>query len=750
MAEPSVLPLRSPLEFEAGTREAILDAWEQGLQTYQTHVRYNSEVTSISGQEGNFNLTLKSGETVEAEYIILGIGVQGNPRKLGVEGDNLPCVQYQLDDPDEYKGETIVVVGAGDAAIENAVGLARPANKNKVIIVNRRDEFARAKQGNLDSILKHIDDEKVECFYKSNPARVTEGDQGKPFTFTLATDTGEADIPCDRIIARLGAIPQRKFVESCGILFPNKNPNSLPELSSKYESNVPGMYVIGALGGYPLIKQAMNQGYEVVEFIEGNNIEPADQPLLHERFKPLPFGLEVEEVLTLMQERIPMFREINSLLFREFMLDSTVVTPKSGESIYKRNDYSNSFYTVIDGEVKLELEGDANAQHAIGPGQFFGEQSLISGRRRNETAVAGDHCVLVETPRRTMLKLLSSNESIQRGIDEIFIARAIQTSFAPNTPVENLRSTIKAAKLHSFKSGETVYEEGEEGNTLHLVRVGSLTVSREVGGRDIVLSYVPTGNYVGEMGLMGNRTRMDTARASVRTETISLDSEAFLALLEKEPQLKDQVQEKIRARLTEEAAMAAQPDSGDIISFFMQQGLGEGTDVLIIDESLCVGCNNCEVACAETHGGTSRLDREAGPSFAFMHVPISCRHCENPHCMKDCPPDAIHRAPDGEVYIDESCIGCGNCEANCPYDVIHMAYKASPKPGLLRWMFTGAGPGPGGQGEIDAASSSAGKKAVKCDMCKDIERGAACVRACPTGAALRVSPEQFVNLVDNT
>ena len=41
--------------------------------------------------------------------------------------------------------------------------------------------------------------------------------------------------------------------------------------------------------------------------------------------------------------------------------------------------------------------------------------------------------------------------------------------------------------------------------------------------------------------------------------------------------------------------------------------------------------------------------------------------------MDDCPADAIHRQPNGEVFIDESCIGCGKCEENCPYDVIHMA-----------------------------------------------------------------------------
>jgi Fe-S-cluster-containing hydrogenase component 2 len=42
------------------------------------------------------------------------------------------------------------------------------------------------------------------------------------------------------------------------------------------------------------------------------------------------------------------------------------------------------------------------------------------------------------------------------------------------------------------------------------------------------------------------------------------------------------------------------------------------------------------------------------------------------------------------------------------------------------------------------------KKAVKCDMCMDLPGGAACVRACPTGAAIRVSPEEFLNYAETT
>jgi Fe-S-cluster-containing hydrogenase component 2 len=187
---------------------------------------------------------------------------------------------------------------------------------------------------------------------------------------------------------------------------------------------------------------------------------------------------------------------------------------------------------------------------------------------------------------------------------------------------------------------------------------------------------------------------------------------------------------------------------GGIIESLIRQGLGEATDVLLIDESLCVRCDNCEKACAETHHGVSRLNREAGPTYTTLHVPTSCRHCEHPHCMKDCPADAIHRAPNGEVFIDDKCIGCGNCERNCPYGVIQMAAVPAEKPSLLNWIFFGRGNGPGEDKSPTALAKRTGSKhAVKCDMCKGIDGGPACVRACPTGAAIRVNPEQFISVV---
>ncbi len=743
MDEPGILPLRAPVPFKAGSREEILTAWDEAAARLKINVRLKHEVASIKPLAGGgFEIKCSNGQTLAAEFVVLGIGLQGNIRKLGCPGEDLPFVQYQLDDPDEYEGEVIAVVGAGDAAIENAVALAK---QNNVIIINRKDEFARAKKANEAAILKAIEDGTIECYYNSAPERVDALSVGrKKGRMILNTANGKAQILLDRVIARLGATAPRGFVEACGVVFPSKDPAAVPAISSQYESNVKGLYIVGALGGYPLIKQAMNQGYEVVEYILGHKVEPADEPLLKAKFAAMPGFRNVEEALARVQKNVRLLAHITPLQLREFMLDSDIRTPKPGETIFRRNDYTNTFFSIVEGEVHILIDEQRNQRVTLKRGEFFGEMSLISGRRRSATVLAGANCVLIETPRRSMNRLINSVEAVKREIDQVFILRAVQSRFAAEVPVEQLAEVVANARLERFKAGDVLFHEGEIADCLHLVRSGSLTISRNIGGKDVVLSYVPAGNYVGEMALMGESRRSATARAAIATETVRLDGESFKKLVNRVPVLRLKLQSEYRQRAAANLAMQAAPEGGDIISFLISQGAGEATDILLIDESLCVRCDNCEKACAETHGGTSRLDREAGPTFASVHVPTSCRHCEHPHCMKDCPPDAIHRAPNGEVFIADNCIGCGNCERNCPYGVIHMAAKPPKKPGLIQWLLFGRGSGPGEAPlEPKAKQAATGKKAVKCDMCKGIPGGPACVRSCPTGAAIRISPEEF-------
>ncbi|EKD98693.1 MAG: cyclic nucleotide-binding protein, partial [uncultured bacterium] len=186
---------------------------------------------------------------------MLAIGLQGNINRLGVRGEDLPNVQYQLDDPEEFKDETIVVVGGGDAGVENALALAQ---QNRVILINREEEFSRCKEGNFNLLQAAIKAGRIEPRVSTRVDHIdTEAANNFLLRVVLKTSEGIESIDCHRVIARLGASPPRKLLESFGVRFPNDDVAAVPELSEQYESNIPGLYLIGALGGYPLIKQAL-------------------------------------------------------------------------------------------------------------------------------------------------------------------------------------------------------------------------------------------------------------------------------------------------------------------------------------------------------------------------------------------------------------------------------------------------------------------------------------------------------------
>lgn len=133
-----------------------------------------------------------------------------------------------------------------------------------------------------------------------------------------------------------------------------------------------------------------------------------------------------------------------------------------------------------------------------------------------------------------------------------------------------------------------------------------------------------------------------------------------------------------------------------------------------VDSTRCFNCKTCEVACKDFQdAGERRLRRvrtfESGefPSVFAYNVSMSCNHCEEPACVKECPAGAYSkRAADGIVVHDpERCIGCRYCTWVCPY----------------------------GAPQYDAAEG----RVRKCNLCvEEIDRGRepVCVVSCPMRA----------------
>ena len=64
-----------------------------------------------------------------------------------------------------------------------------------------------------------------------------------------------------------------------------------------------------------------------------------------------------------------------------------------------------------------------------------------------------------------------------------------------------------------------------------------------------------------------------------------------------------------------------------------------------------------------------------------ISIATACRQCQDPVCML-CSRAGIARHPNGEVYITESCIGCGICAERCPYGAISI----EDEPAVSSWQ----------------------------------------------------------------
>ena len=214
---------------------------------------------------------------------------------------------------------------------------------------------------------------------------------------------------------------------------------------------------------------------------------------------------------------------------------------------------------------------------------------------------------------------------------------------------------------------------------------GLLPATRQGNGPKQVLGYLSRGECLGEMGVINNAPRTATCIAyehavqgtgirAGRVELVRIESSAFLTVLESSAELKSRADELVLERTAE-----LQMDTQDFITSawdttpdFHDQGLAQGQNLLLIDLDACTRCGDCVEACIGSHDdGYSRLFLD-GPRFDRFLVPSACRQCFNPSCMIGCPVGSIQRGDDGQIVIEDWCIGCALCERQCPYDSIQM------------------------------------------------------------------------------
>lgn len=211
----------------------------QHAEAYGLEMR-NQEVTEIEPGLDWHKVHLDDGQVLQAHAVILGAG--GSPRKLGIPGEDDyygKGVSYcAVCDGFFFRDKTVIVVGGGDTAAEEALYLAKLTKK--VYIAHRRDELRASK------ILQKrvLDDCKIDVLWNTVLTEILADDAGVVgvrLKDTLSAEERTMDL--DGVFVFIGFEPNNQIVPA-GIKL---NADGYVMTNENCETAISGIYAIGDL-----------------------------------------------------------------------------------------------------------------------------------------------------------------------------------------------------------------------------------------------------------------------------------------------------------------------------------------------------------------------------------------------------------------------------------------------------------------------------------------------------------------------
>ncbi len=211
MTEPVDIPLYGKLNRHEIEKEELLEIWQSIYRDFHLRLHRQERVVDVQ-KVGNWFTVKTTAKEYLTRFVVLAMGRRGNPRKLGVPGEQQAKVMYQLIDAQSYTHSNILVVGGGDSAVEAAIGLARQKG-NRVTISYRKPQFFRIKQKNQERIGKLIQKGRITARFNSHVREI------KAKSVVLEQDGKRIEIDNDYVFIFIGGEPPFAFLRKIGVKF---------------------------------------------------------------------------------------------------------------------------------------------------------------------------------------------------------------------------------------------------------------------------------------------------------------------------------------------------------------------------------------------------------------------------------------------------------------------------------------------------------------------------------------------------
>lgn len=215
MTRPAILPLIGKVNFRETTKEALLSFWHGIVARTELAINFQERVEKVTALTGGGFEVLTNRARYPARCVLLAIGRRGTPRKLGVPGEELTKVVYRLSDPQQYRGQKVLVVGGGDSAAEAAISITGVKGASAVLSY-RGDALTRLKPANRDKLAALVKAGRTELRLGSAVEKIESG------SVQMQQGGKRVSIPNDAVIICAGGLLPAGFLAAMGIAVATK------------------------------------------------------------------------------------------------------------------------------------------------------------------------------------------------------------------------------------------------------------------------------------------------------------------------------------------------------------------------------------------------------------------------------------------------------------------------------------------------------------------------------------------------